>query len=157
MELIPSFRINHNLLLPGIYVSRIDTIGSEYATTFDIRMKRPNAEPAVHPNAMHTIEHIVATYLRNDPVWKDQVIYWGPMGCLTGCYLIMKGRPTPSEIAPLIIAAFEYCTAFTGKIPGTEPENCGNYILHDLAMAKWESARYAETLKKTPNFEYPTL
>ena len=84
MDLIPSFQVDHTKLVPGIYVSRIDTIGNEFATTFDIRMKTPNVEPAIHPNAMHSIEHVVATFLRNDPEWKDKVIYWGPMGCLTG-------------------------------------------------------------------------
>ena len=98
MDLIPSFQVDHTLIVPGIYVSRTDAIGGDWATTFDVRMKRPNAEPAVHPNALHTIEHVVATYLRNDPVWKDRIVYWGPMGCLTGNYLIVKGRPTPTEL-----------------------------------------------------------
>ena len=157
MELIPSFRIDHTRLMPGIYVSRVDTIGAEYATTFDIRMKRPNVEPCVHSNAMHTIEHIVATYLRNEPEWKDKVIYWGPMGCLTGCYLIMKGRPAPEELLPLIISAFEYCAEYEGEVPGTQPENCGNYILHDLAMAKYEARAYVKALRESPCFEYPNL
>ena len=155
MNLIPSFQVDHTRLVPGIYVSRMDEIGGDYATTFDIRMKRPNAEPAVHPNALHTIEHIVATYLRNDPVWKDRIVYWGPMGCLTGNYLIIKGRPKPAEIAPLVIAAFEYLRDFEGEIPGAKAVNCGNYILHDLAMAKWEAARYVTALKEHPSFEYP--
>lgn len=155
MDLIPSFQVDHTLIVPGIYVSRVDTIGGDYATTFDVRMKRPNAEPAVHPNALHTIEHIVATYLRNDPVWKDRIVYWGPMGCLTGNYLIVKGRPTPQEICPLVIAAFAHLRDYTGEVPGATAVNCGNYILHDLNMAKWEAARFVATLKEHPCFEYP--
>lgn len=156
MDLIPSFRIDHTRLLPGIYESRVDTLGAELATTFDIRMKKPNLEPVVHPNAMHTIEHIVATYLRSDSEWKDRIIYWGPMGCLTGCYLIVKGRPAPEELLPLMIRAFEFCADFEGEVPGTAPENCGNYLLHDLNMAKYEARRYADLLKTSPCFVYPT-
>jgi len=155
MELIASFQVDHTLIVPGIYVSRTDEVGAEFVTTFDVRMKRPNAEPAVHANAMHTIEHVVATYLRNDPVWKDRVVYWGPMGCLTGSYLILKGRPTPQEVYPLVLAAFEHMRDYEGQVPGATPVNCGNYVLHDLAMAKWEAARFVEVLKASPCFEYP--
>ena len=155
MNLIPSFQVDHTLIVPGIYVSRVDAIGGDYATTFDIRMKTPNKEPAIHTNAMHTIEHIVATFLRNDAEWKDRIVYWGPMGCLTGCYLIVKGRPAPKEIAPLILRAFEHCAAYEGEVPGATPVNCGNYLLHDLPMAKWEATRYVERLKARPSYEYP--
>lgn len=155
MDLIPSFQVDHTLIVPGIYVSRTDAIGGDWATTFDVRMKRPNAEPAVHPNALHTIEHVVATYLRNDPVWKDRIVYWGPMGCLTGNYLIVKGRPTPQEVYPLVLAAFEHLRDYDGPVPGATPVNCGNYILHDLAMARWEAARFVEVLKAKPCFAYP--
>ncbi|MGN0855071.1 MAG: S-ribosylhomocysteine lyase [Kiritimatiellia bacterium] len=155
MDLIPSFQVDHTRIVPGIYVSRIDTFGDAYATTFDVRMKRPNAEPAVHPNALHTIEHIVATYLRNDPVWRNRIVYWGPMGCLTGNYLIVKGRPTPQEIYPLVVAAFEYLRDYTGEVPGATAVNCGNFLLHDLAMAKWEAARFVEALRAHPSFAYP--
>ena len=155
MDLIPSFQVDHNLIVPGIYESRVDTLGEEYATTFDIRMKKPNIEPAIHPNAMHTIEHIIATFLRNDNEWKDRIIYWGPMGCLTGCYLIVKGRPEPKEILPLLIRAYEFCADYDGEVPGANPQNCGNYILHDLAMAKYEARLYANILKTSPCFEYP--
>lgn len=155
MDLIPSFQVDHNLIVPGIYESRVDTLGSEYATTFDIRMKKPNIEPAIHPNAMHTIEHIIATFLRNDEEWKDRIIYWGPMGCLTGCYLIVKGRPAPQEILPLLIRAYEFCADYDDVVPGANPQNCGNYILHDLNMAKYESRLYADILKTNPCFEYP--
>ncbi len=156
MDLIPSFQVDHTKIIPGIYESRVDVLGGEYATTFDIRMKLPNAEPAVHPNAMHTIEHIIATFLRNDAEWKDRIIYWGPMGCLTGCYLIVKGRPAPQELLPLLTRAFEYLAAYEGEVPGATAENCGNYILHDLNMAKYEGKKYAEILKGNPGFEYPT-
>ena len=156
MELIASFQVDHTRIVPGIYVSRVDSVGGDRVTTFDVRMKRPNVEPAIHPNAIHSIEHIVATYLRSDPEWKDRIVYWGPMGCLTGNYLIVKGKPTPREILPLVLAAFRHCRDFEGEVPGTTPETCGNFRLHDLAMAKWESARYVELLEREPCFEYPT-
>ena len=155
MELIASFQVDHTRIVPGIYVSRVDSVGGERVTTFDVRMKRPNVEPAIHPNAIHSIEHIVATYLRSDPEWKDRIVYWGPMGCLTGCYLIVKGRPKPQELQPLLLRAFEYLAAYEGEVPGATPLNCGNYLLHDHPMAKWEAARYAEILKTKACYEYP--
>ncbi len=155
MDLIASFQVDHTLIVPGIYVSRTDTLGAETATTFDVRMKRPNAEPAIHPNALHTIEHVIATYLRNDVEWKDRIIYWGPMGCLTGNYLIVKGSPTPQELYPLILRAFEYLRDYEGEVPGATAVNCGNYLLHDLPMAKVEAARFVEVLKTNPCFNYP--
>ena len=153
--LIPSFQVDHTRIVPGIYVSRVDSIGGDYATTFDVRMKIPNREPAVHPNAMHTIEHIVATFLRNDPEWKDRIVYWGPMGCLTGCYLIVKGRPSPQEIAPLVRRAYAHCADYAGEVPGATAVNCGNFLLHDLPMAKWEAARYVRLLEERPCYDYP--
>ena len=155
MDLIPSFQVDHTLIVPGIYVSRRDEVGDGVVTTFDVRMKRPNAEPAVHPNALHTIEHVVATFLRNDSEWKDRIVYWGPMGCLTGNYLLVKGSPTPQEVYPLVLRAFEHLRDFEGAVPGATAVNCGNYLLHDLNMAKWEAARFVEALKKSPCFEYP--
>ncbi len=156
MDLIPSFQVDHTRIVPGIFESRFDMVGGEYVTTYDIRMKRPNAEPAIHPNAMHTIEHVVATFLRNDAEWKDRIVYWGPMGCLTGCYLIVKGRPAGEELLPLMIRAFEFCAAYDDVVPGANPINCGNYILHDLAMARYEAAQFADILKTDPSFAYPT-
>lgn len=156
VKMIPSFQVDHTRIVPGIYESRLDTLGDQYATTFDIRMKYPNTEPAIHPNAMHTIEHVVATYLRNDDEWKDRVIYWGPMGCLTGCYLIVKGHPKAEEVYPLMVRAFEHMSTYDGIVPGATPENCGNYILHDLNMARYEAKQYAERLKDAPCFVYPT-
>jgi len=154
-SLIPSFQVDHTRIVPGVYESRVDSIGGDFATTFDIRMKRPNAEPAIHPNAMHSIEHVVATFLRNDAAWKDRIVYWGPMGCLTGCYLIIKGRPRPQELLPLLLRAFEHLRDYDGPVPGATAKNCGNYLLHDLNMAKWEAAQYVERLTRAPCFEYP--
>ena len=152
-QLIASFQVDHTRIVPGIYVSRRDAIDGGFITTFDIRMKRPNVEPAVHPNAMHTIEHIVATYLRNS-AFKDHIVYWGPMGCLTGCYLLVKTREDiqPAQIEPLIRAAFRHLARYRGEVPGATPVNCGNYQLHDLAMAKYEAAEF---LKRTWKFDYP--
>ena len=155
MELIPSFQVNHTQVVPGVYESRVDRLGVECVTTFDVRMKRPNVEPAISPAAMHTVEHIVATYLRNDAEWKDRIVYWGPMGCLTGCYLIVKGRPTPQELLPLLIRAFDHCAEYEGDVPGATPKGCGNYLLHDLDGAKREARLYADLLRTEPCFVYP--
>ena len=155
MDLIPSFTVNHLTLLPGIYISRIDQIGKEFLTTFDIRMKKPNLEPTLHGNAIHSLEHLGATFLRNNEEWKDKVVYWGPMGCLTGCYLIMKGRLNPEEILPLMIKTFEFCADFEGEIPGAKPAECGNYLFQDLPTAKYEARKYLEVLKNNPCFTYP--
>ena len=158
MDLIPSFAVDHTRIVPGIYESRVDVIGSETVTTFDVRMKAPNAEPAIAPAAMHTIEHIVATYLRNHPDWKDRLVYWGPMGCLTGFYIIVKGRPAARDLYPILLESFRYLSAFEGEVPGATPENCGNYLMHDLPMARWEAARYTEYLENADKgkiFEYP--
>ena len=141
MEKIPSFTIDHTRLLRGIYVSRKDQIGGEVVTTFDIRMKEPNREPALHPGALHTIEHLAATYLRNDPEWKDRIVYWGPMGCLTGNYLLLRGDYTSADIVPLMQRTFEFVAQFEGDIPGAAPRDCGNWLLHDLPMARWEARK----------------
>lgn len=158
MEKIPSFTINHNLLLRGIYVSRKDTIGGDTVTTFDIRMKEPNREPALHPGALHTIEHLAATYLRNDPEWKDNIVYCGPMGCLTGNYLLMKGDLQPSDIVELMKRTFRFVAEFEGEVPGAAPKDCGNYLLHDLPMARLEARRYLEEVLERitdDNMVYP--
>lgn len=142
----------------GIYVSRQDTVGGETVTTFDIRMKEPNREPTLHVGAIHTIEHLAATYLRNDSEWKDSIIYWGPMGCLTGNYLVMKGDLKSSDIVELMKKTFEFVANFDGEIPGAAPKDCGNYLLHDLPMARWESRKYLnEVLNviKDENLNYP--
>ena len=144
MKKIPSFTINHNTLLRGIYVSRKDSVGGDTVTTFDIRMKEPNREPALHPGALHTIEHLAATYLRNDAEWKDRIVYWGPMGCLTGNYLLMRGDLEPRDIVDLMRRTFRFVADFEGEIPGAEPQDCGNWLFHDLPMARWESRKYCE-------------
>ena len=144
MEKIPSFTIDHTRLLRGIYVSRKDQIGGEVVTTFDIRMKEPNREPALHPGALHTIEHLAATYLRNAPEWKDRIVYWGPMGCLTGNYLLLRGDYTSADIVPLMQRTFEFVAQFEGDIPGAAPRDCGNWLLHDMPMARWEARKYLD-------------
>lgn len=158
MKKIPSFTINHEQLLRGIYVSRKDYVGQEVITTFDIRMKEPNREPALHPGALHTIEHLAATYLRNDPEWKDRVIYWGPMGCLTGNYLLLRGDLQSIDIVELMKRTFAFIANFQGEVPGTAPRDCGNYLLHDLPMARWEARKYLNEVllhMGKENMEYP--
>ena len=157
MKKIPSFTIDHNQLLPGIYVSRKDNVGNDVVTTFDIRMKAPNREPALHPGALHTIEHLAATYLRNNEEWQDRIVYWGPMGCLTGNYLLMKGDMKSEEIVKLMIDTLEFVANYDGVVPGTEPQDCGNYLLHDLPMARYEAKQYLKVLKniKPENLNYP--
>lgn len=157
MKKIPSFTIDHNQLLPGIYVSRKDNVGNDVVTTFDTRMKAPNREPALHPGALHTIEHLAATYLRNNEEWQDRIVYWGPMGCLTGNYLLMKGDMKSEDIVKLMIDTFEFVANYDGVVPGTEPQDCGNYLLHDLPMARYEAKQYLKVLKniKPENLNYP--
>lgn len=158
MNKIPSFRINHEKLLRGIYVSRKDEVGGEVVTTFDIRMKEPNREPVVHPGALHTIEHLAATYLRNDPEWKDRVIYWGPMGCLTGNYLLLRGDLESKDIVELMRNTFRFIADYKGEIPGAAPRDCGNWLLHDLPMAQWEARKFlTEVLDNITeaNLQYP--
>ena len=147
MELIQSFSVDHTRIVPGIFVSRQDKLGDEVITTYDIRVTKPNVEPALDDASMHSLEHIIATYLRNDPDWKDEVIYWGPMGCLTGFYLILKGAKAPREIYDIILSAFKSVEGNT-EVPGTNPENCGNYIMHNLGMAKWYAARFVKYLEE---------
>ena len=150
--LIPSFTINHLTLLRGIYVSRKDVVGGEVVTTFDIRMKEPNREPAVHPGALHTIEHLAATFLRHHPQWQDRIVYWGPMGCLTGNYLLMRGDLESRDILPLMCETFRFIADFEGEVPGAAPAECGNYLLHDLPMARLEARKYlTEVLEQATN------
>ena len=158
MEKIPSFTIDHERLLRGIYVSRKDDVGGEVVTTFDIRMKEPNREPAMGPGALHTIEHLAATYLRNDPEWQDRIVYWGPMGCLTGNYLLMRGDLMPEDIVELMQRTFRFVAEYEGVVPGAAPRDCGNYLLHDLPMARWEARKYLNEVllcMKEENMRYP--
>ena len=159
MNKIPSFTINHERLLRGIYVSRKDAVGAETITTFDIRMKEPNREPVLHPGASHTIEHLAATSLSNDEEWKDRIIYWGPMGCLTGNYLLVRGDYESRDIVDLMRRTFAFIANYEGEVPGAAPRDCGNYLLHDLPMAKWEARKFlVEVLERiTPaQLNYPT-
>ena len=142
MKKIPSFTIDHNRLVRGIHVSRQDHVGDDTITTFDIRMKEPNREPALGQGALHTIEHLAATFLRNHPTWADKIIYWGPMGCLTGNYLLVKGDLRSHDILPLMIETFRFIADYEGEIPGASPKDCGNYLLQDLPMARWEARKY---------------
>ena len=142
MEKIPSFTIDHERLLRGIYVSRKDSVGGETVTTFDIRMKEPNREPVLHNGAIHTIEHLAATYLRNDEEWKDSIIYWGPMGCLTGNYLVKKGDLSPRDITDLMRRTFRFIAGYEGDIPGASPRDCGNWLMQDLPMARYEARKF---------------
>ena len=144
MEKIPSFTSDHNRLKRGIYVSRQDNVGNEIVTTFDIRMKEPNREPVLQPEAIHTIEHLAATYLRNDPEWKNSIIYWGPMGCLTGNYLLMKGNLKSADIVELMRRTFRFIADYEGEIPGAAPKDCGNYLLHNLPLARLEARKFVE-------------
>lgn len=158
MKKIPSFTIDHTRLNRGIYVSRKDFVADEVITTFDVRMKLPNREPALHQGAIHTIEHLAATFLRNHSVWKDRIVYWGPMGCLTGNYLIVKGNLTSRDILPLMQETFQFIANYEGEIPGATERDCGNYILQDLAMARYEAKKYLdETLNcaTDDNLIYP--
>ena len=158
MKKIPSFTVDHIRLLRGIYVSRKDTVGSEIVTTFDIRMKEPNREPALSPSAIHTMEHLAATFLRNHAEWADKIIYWGPMGCLTGNYLVVKGDLTSADILPLMIETFRFIADYEGEIPGASAKDCGNYLMMNLPMTKWEAAKYLhEVLEQATdeNLNYP--
>lgn len=143
MKKIASFTINHLKLLRGIYVSRKDYLnGGDVITTFDIRMKEPNKEPAIGLAAIHTMEHLAATFLRNHAEWADKIIYWGPMGCCTGNYLLVKGDLQPKDILPLMVETFTFISEFEGDIPGANARDCGNYVLNNLPMAKWEARKY---------------
>ena len=156
--MIQSFSVDHTKIVPGIFISREDIVGGGKVTTYDIRLKRPNREPVIDVAAMHSLEHIIATFLRNDPDWKDEVIYWGPMGCLTGFYLILKGSRSSREIYELVLSAFKSVEK-ADAVPGAAPVNCGHYLMHNLGMAKWYAAEFAEYLESNSEnagiFEYP--
>lgn len=162
MERIASFSVDHNQLLPGVYVSRSDADSTTgcITTTFDLRMTAPNREPVMDTAAVHAIEHLGATFLRNDAEWADRVIYFGPMGCRTGFYLVLFGDYQPADVADLVTRLFTFARDFEGEIPGAKPEECGNYHDSDLNQAKWWARRYVEqTLEKLDegNTKYPAL
>ena len=146
MEKIASFTIDHLKLVPGVYVSRKDTIGKEVITTFDLRMTSPNDEPVMNTAEVHTIEHLAATFLRNHPVYGDKTIYFGPMGCRTGFYLLLAGDLTSKEIVPLMIEMFEFIRDSKDEVPGASPKDCGNYLDMNLPMANYLAKRYLDNV-----------
>ena len=147
MEKITSFTIDHCRLQPGLYVSRKDRVGAQTVTTFDLRLTKPNDEPVMNTAEVHTIEHLAATYLRNDPDWKDRVLYFGPMGCRTGFYLLLSGDYESREIVPLVRDCFRFIRDYRGEVPGACAKDCGNYLDMNLPMANYWGARYAQLLE----------
>ena len=157
MEKITSFTIDHLRLLPGLYVSRKDTVGGQVVTTFDLRLTRPNYEPVMNTAEVHTIEHLAATYLSNDPQWKDRVLYFGPMGCRTGFYLLLAGDLSSRDILPLVSDCFRFVRDYRGEVPGACARDCGNYLDMNLPMANYWADRYVrllETMDET-HLHYP--
>lgn len=150
MEKITSFTVNHLNLEPGIYVSRKDTVGPETVTIFDLRMTAPNKEPVMNTAEVHTLEHLGATFLRNHADFGARVLYFGPMGCRTGFYLLLRGDYEPADILPLLRELFRFVADFTGEVPGAAARDCGNYLDMNLPMAKWEASRYLERALNAP-------
>ena len=146
MEKIASFTVDHLNLLPGIYVSRKDTLASDVITTFDLRMTRPNFEPVMNTAEIHAIEHLGATYLRNHKEFGQKTIYFGPMGCRTGFYLLLKGDYESKDIVELMIELYKFIKDYEGEIPGQSPKDCGNYLDMNLGMAKYLADKYLEVL-----------
>ena len=158
MERIASFQVDHVRLNRGLYVSRIDEINGNYLTSFDIRMKLPNREPVINIAELHTMEHLGATFLRNHPVWKKEIVYFGPMGCRTGFYLILKGKLESKDIVELMKELYKFMAEFKGDIPGATAIECGNYLDQNLPMANYEAKKYLEeTLENLgeENLNYP--
>lgn len=147
MEKIASFTIDHLRLRPGLYVSRKDRIGAETVTTFDLRITAPNIEPVMNTAEVHAMEHLGATYLRNDPTWKDRVVYFGPMGCRTGFYLLLSGDLQSEDVLPLVADTFRFIRDFSGEIPGALAKDCGNYLDMNLPMAQFYARRYVSVLE----------
>ena len=147
MEKITSFTIDHIRLQPGLYVSRKDRVGSETVTTFDLRLTKPNEEPVLNTAEVHTIEHLAATFLRNEPSWKDRVLYFGPMGCRTGFYLLLAGDLTAPEVLPLVTDCFRFVRDYRGEVPGASAKDCGNYLDMNLPMANYWGRRYVSLLE----------
>ena len=147
MEKITSFTIDHIRLQPGLYVSRKDRVGAETITTFDLRLTSPNEEPVMNTAEMHTIEHLGATFLRNHPVWKEKVIYFGPMGCRTGFYLLLAGDLSSRDVLPLVTDCFRFVRDFSGEVPGASAMDCGNYLDMNLPMANYLGRIYTNLLE----------
>jgi len=158
MKKISSFQVDHLRLKPGVFVSRQDKFGKTVLTTFDLRFKEPNKEPVIDQPALHTIEHLGATFLRSHKEWGPKTVYFGPMGCRTGFYVIFEGEYKSEDVLPLLKEMFEWVNKFEGEIPGASPAECGNWQEQNLDMAKWECKRYAAILKKPAgeNLEYPS-
>ena len=157
MEKITSFTIDHLRLLPGLYVSRKDKVGAETVTTFDLRLTQPNAEPVMNTAEVHTIEHLAATYLRNHPQWGSRILYFGPMGCRTGFYLLLAGDLSSRDALPLVTDCFRFIRDYRGEVPGACAKDCGNYLDMNLPMANYYGARYVrllETMDET-HLTYP--
>ncbi len=146
MEKITSFTIDHIKLQPGVYVSRKDKVGAETITTFDLRMTSPNEEPVMNTAEVHTIEHLGATFLRNHPIYKEKTIYFGPMGCRTGFYLLLAGDYSSRDILPLMVELYEFIRGYKDEVPGASPKDCGNYLDMNLPMANYLAARYLDNV-----------
>ena len=146
MQKITSFTIDHIKLVPGLYVSRKDPVGNELITTFDIRLTNPNEEPVMNMAEIHTMEHLAATYLRNHPEFGDKTIYFGPMGCRTGFYLLLTGDYRSKDVLPLMITLFEFIRDFKGEVPGASAKDCGNYLDMNLPMANYMAKKYLDTV-----------
>lgn len=147
MEKITSFTIDHIRLQPGLYVSRKDKVGNETVTTFDLRVTSPNEEPVLNTAEVHTIEHLAATYLRNNAEWKDKILYFGPMGCRTGFYLLLAGDYSSKDVLPLVSDCFRFVRDFSGEVPGASAKDCGNYLDMNLPMANYWGKKYTELLE----------
>ena len=147
VEKIASFTVDHIKLLPGLYVSRKDKAGAETVTTFDLRLTKPNEEPVLNTAEVHTIEHLGATYLRNEPTWKDKVLYFGPMGCRTGFYLLLAGDYSSRDVLPLVMECFRFIRDYRDAVPGASPKDCGNYLDMNLPMANYWGAKYVGVLE----------
>ena len=147
VEKIASFTVDHIKLLPGLYVSRKDKVGAETVTTFDLRLTKPNEEPVLNTAEVHTIEHLGATYLRNEPTWKDKVLYFGPMGCRTGFYLLLAGDYSSRDVLPLVTECFRFIRDYRDAVPGASPKDCGNYLDMNLPMANHWGKKYTALLE----------
>ena len=147
MEKITSFTIDHLRLQPGLYVSRKDTAGGQTVTTFDLRLTSPNEEPVMNTAEVHTMEHLAATYLRNEPTWKGKVLYFGPMGCRTGFYLLLFGNYSSRQVLPLVTDCFRFIRDYQGAVPGASPRDCGNYLDMNLPMANYWGKKYTNLLE----------
>lgn len=154
MEKIPSFTVDHLNLKPGVYLSREDHVGNAVLKSYDLRFTAPNFEPVMNTAEIHTIEHLAATFLRNDPTYKQEVIYFGPMGCRTGFYMILTDKVSPEAVHDLLLRTFEFIADYEGEIPGATARDCGNYLDQNLPMARYFAKKYVEVLKAINEYHY---